>query len=751
MGESTSNVRLDAEPLLLAEAKLAAPRHRASMLTRRRVWDTLDSAADAALTLVSAPAGYGKTTAVRSWSAQRDSAQAWVTLDVGDNDPARLWSYVATAIDRIRGGLGRRALHRLRASGMQISAAVDELMNGIADFGAELELVLDDFHTVTDRECIDSVAFAIERLPPTARVILITRADPDLGLARLRARGALAELRADELAFTADEARELLVDRGRLPLDDEDVATLVRRTEGWPAALYLAALWLRAVPDPQRAVRSFGGDQRYVAEYLSHEVLGALNRDEHEFVLQVAVLGRFTAELCDAVLGRSDSAQRLAELEQSNLFVLRLERDDWIRVHALFAQFAAARLAALQPGAATEIHGRAARWLRARGLVIEALEHAAAGSDHDLVADLLTEDHASLIANGRSVTLLRWVRTLPDECLVERPELAAAAATAATLVGGAAIERRRYLGLARRASAERPERFDAYARGAVAMVRAGAIDFGVEAAVSDGHGAVELAENGPDDALVAALAALAEAEYFAGDLAGAWWAAWRASEHPDAARRVPGYALARSVLALVAVDRGWLGSARRHANEARAIVGRIMSSRSWLGAHAAVALGAVHVADGDLGAAEREFSYAERFFQDDVATVHHAHLLVRLADVQRQRGRLDDADATLIALYEAMDELGDCGVIPERAATVERDLKEARRQASGGELLRPPSDAELAVLRLLGSDLSAREIADELFLSPNTIRSHTRAIYRKLGVSSRPEAVARATAVGLLG
>lgn len=747
MRELTSEFGLDVDAPVLAEAKLAAPRHRAGMLARPRVWDALD--ANAALTLVSAPAGYGKTTAVRSWSANRESALAWVTLDAGDNDPARLWMYVATAIDRVRNGLGRRALHRLRTSGMSIATAVDELMNGIADFTSGLELVLDDFHTVTDRECVDSIAFAIEHLPATARMIVITRADPELGLARLRARGALAELRANELAFTVAEARELLVDRGRLPIDDGEVETLLNRTEGWPAALYLATLWLRTAADPHAAVRCFGGDHRYVAEYLSHEVLGALNPAECEFLVQAAVLGRFSADMCDGVLGRSDSAQRLSELERSNQFVVRLERDEWFRVHGLFSQFAAARLASQQPGAATEIHRRAAQWLGARGLIVEAVEHGAAARDTRLVADILAEHHTSLIRSGRSSTLLRWAGTLPDDCLVDRPGLAAAAAEASILVGRAAIQRRRYLCLARRSSEEHPERFGVDEQGVVAMVRAGAMDYGVQAAVVDGHNAVELAERGADTQ-VGALAALAYAEYFAGDLDKAWSAGWSASEQPDAARRAPGYALARSVLALVAADRGWVCSARRHAQAARTVVGRITSSRSWLGAQAAVALGTVLMVDGELGAAEREFAYAERFLQEDVATVRYADLLVRLAAVQCQRGRLDDADATLIHGFQMIDELVDCGVIAARAATVERDLRELRRQARSGEVLHPPSTAELAVLRLLESDLSARDIANQLFLSPNTIRSHTRALYRKLGVSSRQGAVARATAAGLL-
>jgi len=249
----------------------------------------------------------------------------------------------------------------------------------------------------------------------------------------------------------------------------------------------------------------------------------------------------------------------------------------------------------------------------------------------------------------------------------------------------------------------------------------------------------------------AALAGLSRALYFAGELDEAWLAASRAIEHPDSARRPPGYALARSTLALVAADQGRLASARGHAERARAIVGRITSCRSWLGANGAVALGTVLAGEGDLAGAEREFAYTERFYADEVATVHHAHLLVRLADVRCRRGRLDDADATLCRAHEAIAELADSGTVPPLAAQVERELEQARRQAGGGELLEGPSDAELAVLRLLTTDLSARQIAGELFLSPNTVRSHTRAIYQKLGVRSRADAVARADALGLLG
>ncbi len=734
----------------LAEAKLAAPRRRAGMVQRPRVMRALDAGADAALTLVAAPAGYGKTTAVRAWCAASGTALAWVTLDAGDNDPARFWTYIATAVDRIRDGLGRRSLHQIRASGMPIEVAVEELLNGIAAFAGQLTLVLDDFQTVTNDECLASIAHAVTHLPSAARLILITRVDPALPLGGLRASGALREVRASELAFTTSEAHELLVDHGGLRLDPEDVDVLVRRTEGWPAALYLAALWLRTVDDQRLAVREFGGDLRFVAEYLSHEVLAALIPEEHAFLLEAAVLGRFTAELCDSVLGRQDSAQRLADLENSNMFVVRLERHDWFRVHPLFAQFATARLVAADPGAAVQIHRRAAAWFRSRGLVIEAVEHASEAGDHSVVADLLSEYHLALIRKGRAATLLRWTQTLPDEALIVHPELAAASATAATMVGHHTLERRRLLDLARRAKANRPERFSRHADATMAMVHAAAGDVGVSEAVREGRRAVELAEDGADDVFVAACASLARALYFAGWLDEAWRAASQAVAHPHAPRRPPGYALAQSMLAVVAVEGGRLTAGRSHAEQARAIVGGITSSRSWLGANAAVAVGAVLAAEGDLPGAEREFTYAERFFQDEVATVDHARLLVRLADVRCRRGRFDEADLTLRRAREELGELADSGVVPSLAEDAARQFAEARSQARQGEILDSPSDAELGVLRLLMTDLSTREIAGQLFLSPNTVRSHTRSIYRKLGVNSREHAVARATALGLM-
>ncbi len=702
------------------------------------------------MTLVAAPAGYGKTTAVRDWCADRAGALAWITLDAGDNDPGRLWRYVATAVDRVRPGLGAGALRRLGVAGSPIEAAVDELINGIAALGSELVVVLEDLHAVTSKQCLASIDYALGHLATNARVVLLARVDPALRLARLRAAGALVEVRAAELAFTAEEAHELLVELGQLELSADEIDVLVERTEGWPAALVLAWLWLRTVEDPARAVRSFGGDNRFVAEYLSGEVLAALDEDERAFLHGVAVLGEFTAELCDGVLDRTDSAARLAELEHSNLFVSRLERGGWFRIHSLFAEYAKAELASLDPGAPARIHRRAAEWLRSRGSPVQAVQHAAAAGEHELVAQLLVEYHLPLIRSGAGQTLLRWVRTLPDDRIVEHPELAVAAATAAMLVGGSTLEQRRLLQLADRAREGRPERADSYVETAALLVRAVTIDGGVEQAVLDGRRAVALAEADADEILTAALTAYARALFFAGELDEASAVAMRTLEHPAIERTVPSLVVARSTLALVATERGQLDLARGNAEKAKAAVGRIGTTRSWLGANASAALGAVHAAEGSLVEAEHELASAERFFADEVATLHHSWLLVLLARVRLRRGRLDEAEATLRSAREALGQLIDSGPVPVFTEEVGRELEAARGRASSGEMLEPPSEAELAVLRLLAGDLSNREIGERLFLSPNTIRSHKRALYHKLGVHSRTEAIARATALGLL-
>jgi LuxR family maltose regulon positive regulatory protein len=740
---------IEYERLPLAETKLLAPRLRADMVARPRIQEALERD-DVVLTLVAAPPGYGKTVAVRTWQERNAGDVAWVTLDVADNDPLRFWTYVAMAIDRVRGGLGRGALQRLKTPGHDLESAVIELVNGIATFGAPLTVVLDDFQSITDLECLDSIDYALDHLPPTTRLMVVTRSDPSLNLARLRAGGALAEVRASELAFTEEEANELLVERGGLALEPDEVAVLCERTEGWPGALYLALLWLRGVENLHDAVREFGGDHRFVADYLNHEVLSSLDEESRSFLLRTSVLRHFTPELCDSVFGGSDAASTLERLEHSNLFVARLEHGGWFRVHPLFAEFAECQLKAHDAAAPLEIHRRAALWFLERRLP-EAVEHAAAAQDHELLARIISDHHLAVIRSGGEHTLARWAKLLPDEQLVEHPELAMAAAAAVSIVGPQTIERRRFLQLAERGRRAGPARFTPYVDAGVSMVRAFTLDEGVNASVDEGRRAVEIAGREADDVLVASLAGLAHSLYFAGDLAAASTAALRALAHPDAERRPAAHALSRSTLALADVDRGLLDAARVHAEKARSLIGAIHSSRSWLGAIAYATSGAVHAAEGKLVDAERELVFAERFVHDELSTVHHAWLLLLLARVRCRRGHLIEATEALHLARLELAELADSGTLPRLASDVEQELELANSRADQGEVLEGPSEAELAVLRKLSSELSARDIGGELFLSANTVRTHTRAIYRKLGVNTRADAVARAAVLGLLG
>jgi LuxR family maltose regulon positive regulatory protein len=737
----------------LIEAKLAMPRRPSTLIERQRVRQTLQSAGYAKLTLVAAPAGYGKTTAVSDWCSKSGASVAWVSLDSADNDPIRLWTYVAAAVDRVRPGLGRPALQRLKAPGGSMRDVVDELMNGISVFGGELIVVLDDVHALTDPECVSSIDYALSRIPRNARLVVVTRVEPALLLERLRAHDQLTELRARDLAFTLAEAYDFLVVRAHLPLGRDDVETLVARTEGWPAALVLARLWLDRVDDPAEAVRGFGGCNRFVAAYLSTEVIGALDDDRRSFLRALSILGEFTPALCDSVLGRTDSAAQLAELERSLLFVSRLERGEWFRMHALFAEYARAELALHEPTTPASIHRLAADWLRSQGLAFEAVNHAVAGSDYELAAQILLEFHLPLVRQGSSLRYVRWVQSLPDECLARYPVLAASAGMAAVLAGGSTIEQRRLLHLTERTLARRRESVET-TEGLtgffVLLQRAGTIDGGVGQALKDGLLAVTLAEATSDEALAGALAAYGRALFFAGEFTEAEAVSWRALEHPDIGRRPPALVIAHSTAALAAVEFRRIAQARKHAEDAKAAVARIASSRSWLGANASVALGAVLAAEGRLAEAGHELATANHFLAGDVPNLHGAWLQALIAQVCARRGRLDEAEAALGASREALNALTDSGWVPSLADQVGREIAEVRKRATSGELVEPPSAAELHVLELLRTARSTREIADMLYVSPNTVHSHTRALYRKLGVHSRADAVARATTLGLV-
>ena len=727
------------------------PRAQPGIVRRPRLLSSLDGGRAAALTLVDAPVGYGKTMLLRSWCGEYARPVAWITLDEADADPVRLWSYVASSVERVAGGVGRRALRRLAVAGASVELAVDALLNGLHAYAQPLAIVLDDFHLLGSGASYRSVEHLVERLPENVRMLAATRSDPPIHVARLRARGALVEIRARELAFTVEEARELLVGREGIELDDEHLERLVARTEGWPAGLYLAALWLRDLADPGDGVRAFAGGHRPVADYLAGEVLESLPADTKDFLIRTSALDRFTPELCDAVLERRDSSAVLAELKRSNVFIVALAGPgDWYRYHHLFGELLRLELAQTGLVEPTDLHRRAAEWYRGRGLVEDAIEHAAAASDDRIVAEVLVEHQVALFQSGRVGLFLSWVRRLPPELLIEHPSLPAFGVLAAGQLGRPAVELEQLLSVVERARRERPASWAPLYEAVVEVTRAAFIQNDVGAAVEHARRGVKAALADRSNMFtVAALASLSNALFFAGDLEQARSVALEAVERPEARERPGGYVAALGLLAAIDADDGRAAGAEAWARQAIAYADETGQGDLWPVALAHLGLASALAATGHLAEAEREAKRGERLRRTSQPTAAHAHALLVLAAVRATRSRLAPAARDLDRARTMINELPDPGRLPALAAAVQKalDVVPANPVQS---LVEQPTPGELAVLRCLASELSQREIGAQLYLSLNTVKTHTRELYRKLGVHSRSAAVTRAATLGLL-
>ncbi|MET0764473.1 MAG: LuxR C-terminal-related transcriptional regulator [Blastococcus sp.] len=414
-----------AGPLL--ETKLHVPRGRRGRVARPRLSERLSRGAESALTLVSAPAGFGKTTLLTEWlvtTAAENRSVAWLSLDDRDNDPAVFWTYVVAALQRAMQGLGAGALALLQGGQSSMEVVLATLVNDLDGVATEVLLVLDDFHVIEAQEVQDGMAFLLAHLPAQVHLVIATRADPPLPLARLRARGDLVEVRAADLRFTAEEAAAYLNGAMGLALTGADVAALEGRTEGWIAALQLAALSLQGRDDVARFISGFAGDDRYVVDYLVEEVLQRQPDDVRSFLLQTSVLGRLTGDLCDAVTGRDGGTAMLAALERENLFLVPLDdRRRWYRYHHLFADVLRTRLMDEHPHRVRALHLRASDWFEQDGERSEAVHHALAGEDFERAADLVEPAIPELRRNRQEATLRSWLEALPDELFRVRPVL----------------------------------------------------------------------------------------------------------------------------------------------------------------------------------------------------------------------------------------------------------------------------------------------------------------------------------------
>jgi len=724
------------------DGKIRPPEIRPEWLDRPALLRRL-SGTTARLILLSAPAGSGKTVLVSQWRAVSASDRfAWVTLDTADNNPSRLWWKVISAV--------RRACPEFDVDPPEVLMPRQGrllLLTLIARLGtlrAPVVLVLDDYHLVSHHRCHAQVEGLLRDLPQSCQVVLTTRAMPPLELARLRAAGEVADIGMPDLCFGRPEAGALVSAVAGVTLDDSDLSALFARTEGWPAGVYLAALALRGHPSPHGFIDQFTGKHRFVADFLAEEVLNRQAADVRQFLLRTSILDRFTASLCDAVTGRADSAELIERLERENLFLIPVdEHRIWYRYHYLFAEMLRGQLTRteIQPGLVPLLHKRASAWHREAGSTEEAIVHALSAGDMAEAAELITAHWHHFVAAGRTTTVSDWLGSLGEDRVAGNPVAAHCAAWVAA-VAWDADSVRRWLRVIETASYDgslpdgmRSLRFSA------ALLRATFGFNGVRSMVDDAVAATEMEDDPASPWYAHARATLGFALHLAGD--------------PDASRVLrqalaagTSWPLSRivalSVAAFRAADEGELARAEQLVEEASRIVNGRGFTKWPPNSFILTALGAVHSRQGRLEEARAELEYAiyRRRRWILLTPWLSVETQLRLAQVLLA---MDDRSAAAIVAAEvrnvltASPESGNA--LLERLGELERRLAVTQ---SAPSLAEPLTRREQAVLSLLRKSLSVSDIARELYLSVNTVKTHRRAIYRKLGVSSRQEAIERA-------
>ena len=840
------NEEFVARPLLAT--KLYVPRTGPGLVVRRRLLERLDAGATARLTLLSAPPGFGKTTLLAEWARAATGPVkqvAWVSLDAADTDPGSFWPYVVASLAALVPGLGEACEDLANAGRPAGPEAITTLLNELAGVAGDVWLVLDDYHLPVNNDVRDGVRFLLEHLPPQLHVLISTRVDPDLPLSRWRGRGELVELRAADLRFTRDEATEYLNAASGLELAATDADALGERTEGWIAALQLAALSLRGREDASGFIERFAGDDRYIVDYLMDEVLAHQPDDVRDFLLRTAVLARLTGGLCDAVTGGDGGAETLVRLERANLFVVPLDDQlAWFRYHHLFADVLRARLLAERPAEVPLLHRRASAWYEAGGFPDEAIGHALAAADFDRAGQLVEAALPEARRDRRDAALIGWLRALPEETIGRSPVLTTFAGWAALVAGDLdALEARLDHADALLATVEqgtRPPWLETaelrILPATIAMYRASLSQARGDLAGVVRHARRALEAAGPDDDFwrggasgFLALAAWSEGDiatavetfttavaslHSAGALVDALSSTallaemWTVAGRTDRAREVAGRALvaSRSVglaaaratadlhvaLAELDLDAGDPAAAEQHLAEAQPLAAREPNSESrsrWFVAAARLAeargdhegaLGLldeaeghyrpgyypnvrpiaavrarVSIAAGDLARAADWVADSGVAITDEAGYLReYEHLtLVRLA-LAGHPERMDEAIALLHRLEATAVASGRAGSLVEiRELLVRAQESTGRAEPRPGTPAQLPdalTERELQVLRLLDSELTGPEIARQMFVSHNTLRTHTKHIFTKLGVTTRRAAVAQARERGLL-
>jgi LuxR family transcriptional regulator, maltose regulon positive regulatory protein len=705
-------------PRLVARPLPPRATPRQGLVGRTRLVRRLMEVHDVALALLVAPAGYGKTTTLLEWARHDERPFAWVALDRADDDPEHLLASVARAADPLTGR------------------------------DRDFVLVLDDAQLLRSGGAIDVLTDLVERPPPGAQVVLASRCEPPLPLGRLRAHRDVLELTPRDFVMTRGEAAALLALAG-VELSTADVDALVRRTEGWPAGLYLAALSLREQPDASAASARFGGDDRVVSDYVADALLSDLTTKQVTFLQRTSVLDRLSGPLCDAVLLQSGSAGTLRDLARGNALVVPLDRtDEWYRYHGLLAQMLRAQLRRREPELEDELHRRAGRWHADHDDIDAAIRHATAASDAELAGELLWTNASRYISQGHNATVRRWLGHFTDAQVAGHARLALVAANT-HLADGNRDHAEHWTAAAARALERVPARRRAPALEAgIATMRAAVARDGVARMRDDAARAYEL---DADDSPWRSLDRLLEGT--ACQLLGERERA-HALLREGSRRGVVGApsvnALCLAQLALLALEGDDWGQATELATRARAQLERFrlagyptMSLVLAVSALTQAQRGRVQAAKDDCAEATRLLEAMDDFVPWYVAEVRIVltRVALRLSDVVGARALLEAAELAVRATPQA----------PVLAAWLQDATAQVEAYSSCA-VVAPASltAAELRILGLLPTHLSFREMGSRLYVSPNTVKTQAQAVYRKLDASSRSEAVARARALGLL-
>src|SRR5215469_7052646 len=734
----------------LTVSKLLRPLVRADTVYRSLLIDRL--ARDDARPIVSvvAPAGYGKTTLLAQWAERGGQAFAWVSVDEKDNDPKVLLTYVAEALNAVQ-PVGQRVFDALASPGSSVpGSVVPRLGAALSSMISPVVLVLDDVHLLHDSECRAALSVLADHVPAGSRLVLAGRAEPPLRVARLRAEGKITEIGPGDLALTPEEASWLLR-AAEVALAEDEVAELHRRTEGWPVGLYLAALYLREGGTPGQAAAAFGGDDRFVSEYLESELLARLDEQQRAFLTRTAVLERMCGPLCEAVLHQPGSGAILADLAKSNLLLVPLDRrGQWYRYHHLFREMLLADLERQEPGLLPVLRRRAANWCLRHDQPEAALEYFIAAGNVDQAARLVQRLWLATDRQGRLATLQRWFRWLDDRGAVDgHPMLAVLAAFLCGTVGSP-VEAERWADVVDRWQEADPARSDDPRTEAwAAVLRACMCRRGAAQMRADADDAVRrCAEQG----ILAPGAVLLQgtARVLCGDLdaADAYFEDAASGAQDVGAHEVLASAL--SERSLVAMARGEWRRAEALAGQARTVLREAGIEEGYATPLVCAVQVRTALRRGDVPAARGELVSAQRLRAVLTYALPHVAVQARIEMIRAYLTLSDFAGAR--TLMREIDDLlkrrPDLGTLVGEAEALRARLATERgASVPGASAL---TAAELRLLPLLSTHLSFAQIAAELFVSPNTAKTHAVSIYRKLDAGTRGQAVARARELGLL-